>query len=190
MTAQADAITRAIRAETAKSADWQMVTVAAVNSDGTCDVTAADGSTIPSVRRARAYEGPVVGDVVIMHRSRMGSRYLVGVLAAGTGWVSLPLASPWAVHNGSPAYRLMSDGCVRLRGSVKTTASVSGGSIIATLPAGYRIGTFDYRGVVGNAGSGAIATYVQLGTDGTITYEGPTGTISYLFLGGMTYPTM
>ena len=190
MTAQADAITTLVRSEVAKAADWQLVTVQAVNSDGTCDVTAPDGSTIPAVRRHRDYIAPAVGDVAIMHRSRMGSRYLVGVLAAGTGWVSLPLASPWAVHNGSPAYRLMSDGCVRLRGSVKTTASVSGGSIIATLPAGYRIGTFDYRGVVGNAGSGAIATYVQLGTDGTITYEGPTGTISYLFLGGMTYPTM
>ena len=53
MTAQADAITTLVRSEVAKASDWQLVTVKTVNSDGTCDVTAPDGSTTRSGTSAR-----------------------------------------------------------------------------------------------------------------------------------------
>lgn len=187
MTAQADAITTLVRSEVAKAADWQLVTVQAVNSDGTCDVTAPDGSTIPAVRRHRDYIAPAVGDVAIMHRSRMNSRYLAGTLSPGTGWQPLTYTSPWADRGGSPGFHV-ADGAVRLRGNIKSTATVSGGAVIATLPAGARPQVFDYYPTVYNVSSLA-PTYLTISPDGTIVYNGASNaTVTYLMLGGITIP--
>lgn len=173
MTALADAVTRAVRAQAAKSTDWQSVTVSVVNSDGTCDVTTADGSTIPKVRRARAYVAPAVGDLAVMHRSENGNRYLAGTLttsaaawqtpaALGTGWAAGPAAgSVQAVQ-----YRKDGDNLI-IAGAVHST-STSPAATIFTLPAGYRPAITQRSPGVSNSGGTATARYVEINSTGAV----------------------
>lgn len=187
--AHADAVARLVDQQVAKAADWQTVTVTAVGTDGTLTVQGGDGSSYPKVRRTRVYVAPLVGDVVVMHRSRNGNRYAQPPLSTGATWITLPLASGWSAHGGSPAYRLES-GRVWLRGSVQTSGSVSSGATFATLPTGFRAANSDFYGTTYSIGSGPAATYVTANTDGTLVYNGSTGTVAYLMLGGMTIPTI
>jgi hypothetical protein len=142
MTALADAVTRALKTTAAQGADWVLVTVAVLNADGTCDVTGADGSTYPHVRRATEYAAPIVGDTAVMHRNQSGDRYLATSLASDPGWQTATLTSNWTPDSVTPNIRFRLIGaCVQMQGSVECNqfaANGGTGMTITTLPVGYR----------------------------------------------------
>ena len=154
MTATADAITRLVHAEAARGSDWQQVTVTVVNSNGTCDVTGADGSTIPKVRRAGSYTSPTVGDVVLMHRSRSGDRYLMALapVDASDTWQTVALASGY-VTKFTTCQVVRIGRRVQLRGNFGPTsgalATGTGNTTFATLPAGLWPLATQYASIVG-----------------------------------------
>lgn len=155
-----DAVVNTIRAGVARGADWQQVTIATVNTNGTCDVLAADGSTIPHVRRAAGYTSPAAGDVVLMHRSQSGERYLAAIAPAdGTdSWQTLPMASGYVTH--FTVCQMVRIGLrVQLRGNFGPTsgalASGTGNTQFAALPAGWRPLNTQYACLVGMNGNTA-----------------------------------
>ncbi|MFE0098368.1 hypothetical protein ACFWZO_30775, partial [Streptomyces sp. NPDC059015] len=140
----ADAVRRqavAAGAETpaVRGGDWRMATVSTVNADGT--IVTSDGIT---ARRAAAYEGPLVGDLIRISQASNGNWVAAGRLVptGGDAWVAPSFTSPWANFGSgyqAARYRLYANGDVGIEGVVGTGAtSVSGTSAVFTLPAGYR----------------------------------------------------
>ena len=140
----ADAIAQLAVEQTAatpavRGGDWRTATVATLGTDGT--ITTTDG--IPA-RRAATYEGPLVGDLVRISQSSMGSWIADGRLVppSGDDWLAPALTSPWANFGSGyqpVRYRLYANGDVAIEGVVGTGAtSVSGTSTVFTLPAGCR----------------------------------------------------
>lgn len=180
MTDTADAIVRLVRAEVAKGADWQQVTVATVNTNGTCDVLGADGSTIPKVRRGAGYSSPAAGDVVLMHRARDGNRYLAALAPtdASDAWQTLPLFTGYATK--FTICQMVKIGRrVELRGnfgpSSGSLVSGTGNTQFATLPTGWRPFATQYGDLIGmNANTARLTAQPTGELQYTLTQPPPT----------------
>lgn len=108
--------------------------------------------------------------------------YPSGVSGVG-GWTSLTLQNSWVAYGGiyaSPQYTKGADGLVSLKGFIKN-GTTTAGTIIATLPAGYRpIGK-----VLAEAYCDSFYARIDVDTTGNITiYNGTNG---WLSLDGLTF---
>lgn len=129
----------------------------------------------------------------------------VATLSADSGWVAIPLTSPWANYGGysNAQVRKIGKRC-QLRGLVKATSGVAN-LTVGTIPAGYRPGQSDLYDASGFAyfntvtpssldawvDLGDISVRIDIGADGVIR---PTGKVldglthvPYLSLAGISY---
>lgn len=143
-----------------------MAAVSAVNADGTVDVTRA-GDTYPAVRLLNDY-APVAGDLVQILKGRGGwvclGRQATADLSA---WTPLPLATGWTAFGSPyapPAYRVMANGFVALRG-MADHAGTTTASTIGTLPLAARP-LFKHRFVT--QVSTTLYASLDVNTDGTV----------------------
>jgi hypothetical protein len=182
----ADAIHQeAVRAGAAapgvRGSDWRLAVVATVGTTGT--ITTTDGIV---ARRAEAYQGPAVGDVIRISVSGSGAWIAEGRQAPADdsdAWHALTLTSPW-VNYGSTyqtaRYRYAGGGVVMVQGLVATGGnSVSGTSNIASaLPAGLR----PPAGLVWPAiRDGNVVRQLEITTGGIIRATTlPAGAIAYM----------
>ena len=188
------AVRSTVAAPSARGADWQRVTVTAVNGDGTCAVQRADGSTIANVRRSGNYSLPEVGDLAIMHRNGSGNRLLEAPLATDPGsWQTAVLGSNWSVDPSTPLVQYRHFGAnVQMRGSAQCgTFHANGGStmVICTLPAGYQPVQLVSL-PASNPGLHGSMWEVQVATSGAITALLPTAPSAlFVSLDNVIFPT-
>lgn len=93
-------------APSVRGADWRLATVTTVNTDGT---VIADNIL---ARRMEGYQGPAVGDVIVLSQSSSGNWRAEGRLSTGTdsSWVTPTLATGFAHDgntNGDVRYRMV-----------------------------------------------------------------------------------
>jgi hypothetical protein len=103
-----------------------------------------------------------------------------------TGWTNLVLQNSWVSYGSgyaAPQYTKASDGLVSLKGLIKS-GTVTGDTILATLPAGFRPGA---RVLYNGISSNGTATYSRIDIDsgGSIRIE--TGYNGWLSLDGMSF---
>jgi hypothetical protein len=101
--------------------------------------------------------------------------------AIQSAWIPLTLQNGWVADSGfsTPAYRLNELGEVELQGRIKNGTTTIG-TVIATLPTGYRPSAQKSYAVVSHNGSNAILGEVDVKADGTIIFV--TGGNYYLSL--------
>jgi hypothetical protein len=102
-----------------------------------------------------------------------------------SGWCDLTLQNSWAWYNSTgifatPQYTKAADGVVTLKGLIRS-GSTTGGSIIATLPAGYRPSATLLEEVASNGASGRI----DINSSGNILFQ--TGSNVWLSLDGVNF---
>lgn len=97
-----------------------------------------------------------------------------GEPAFGTNWANN------AVGQRNAAFRRTPDGCVQLAGNVKTTANVSTGSQIFTLPVGYRPDALTIFPATFN--NPAVAASVVIATTGVVSLNNFSGSVT---IGGL-----
>jgi hypothetical protein len=195
------------KAPSVRGSDWRLATVAAVAADGT---VTADGIT---VRRMDTYQGPAVGDVVVLTRSSSGNWLVQGRLSTGVdgAWTKVTLATGFGHDgnsNGDVRYRvivLAGTVFMQWRGGVNITyasnAIQNSGDILATpLPAALRpAGTRSVAAACSAVGSSSLALKIDARTDGQIrivgttssttdTYSNPIIRPSWVAITGMQYP--
>ncbi|MGA5128788.1 hypothetical protein ACPCTO_03175 [Streptomyces olivoreticuli] len=111
------------------------------------------------------------------------------LLNNATTWQPLTLASGITANTSlTPAVQTLPDGTAILRGNIKSSGSLASGAVLATLPAAATPLNTDYYGTVCSIGAGPSATYLTIQNNGQIVYRGNTGTLGYLFLGGLRFP--
>lgn len=145
---------------------------------------------------------PVVGDAVQVLRQDQGWLILGlawprGAIGRWTNLASIGYNSPWADVGGAAALgrvRLGMDGFVQFAGAVKTTAGISSGSVMCTLPAIFRpahdemvSATFD-GGSLGSSQVAARVTIQQAGTVVLTSFSGPV-TAAAMGLGHWRFPS-
>lgn len=112
----------------------------------------------------------------------------VAAVAALTPWQLLILPGDWAPAGGTwatPQYRRQTTSAVQLLGSL-TPGTLTAGTVIATLPAGYTpVADLEFR-----TGGGAPTATVDLTVTaaGAITIQGTTGTVTRISLTGISLP--
>jgi hypothetical protein len=133
-----EAVAAGTAAPAVRGGDWRLATVSTVAADGT--ITTSDGVI---ARRLDTYRMPQAGDVIQLTQSSNGNWLAVGrtVPTAGDAWQPITLVGTWAANGGgndpAPAYRVTSDGELRLSGMIKGTAvAVGAGANIGTIPNG------------------------------------------------------
>lgn len=168
------------QAPSVRGGDWQTAVVTAIATDGT---VTAGGVT---ARRLDSYQ-PVVGDLIELAQASSGAWLARGrlVSAAGDAWIAPALTSPWANYAGgggfqNARYRKYPDGDVAIEGLVATGTSVSGTSVVFTLPAGYRpqATQMSIAFTAGNA-----ARQMEIASTGAVRYANlPSGTVGFITL--------
>lgn len=159
--------------QSVRGSDWRTATVTLVNTDGTVTVAG-----IPAVRCLDTYQGPAVGDLIVISQSSIGNWLAHGRLAGATRtWTTLPLSSGWAVLSGyyTPAYRIWDDGTASLCGLASMSGSLPSGTVVATLPTAARPASqvrFPVQVVLGFYG------VMTLYPDGRVTLGDFSGTLS------------
>jgi hypothetical protein len=104
-------------------------------------------------------------------------------------WTALTLINSWVSYgNGyaNPAYRKNNFAEVELRGVIKSGVTTIG-TVIATLPTGYRPQTSKSYSVASYDGTNSVVGRISVGTDGTIMFYG--GSNVFLSLDNIVIPT-
>jgi hypothetical protein len=97
-------------------------------------------------------------------------------------WTNLTLVNSWVSYGGTfatPGYRKNNFGEVELRGMVKSGVTTNG-TVIATLPAGYRPTSDKVYSVICNNGTADVIGYISISTGGSIIFK--SGANTYLSL--------
>jgi hypothetical protein len=97
-------------------------------------------------------------------------------------WTNLTLVNSWVSYGGTfatPGYRKNNFGEVELRGMVKSGVTTNG-TVIATLPAGYRPTSDKAYSVICNNGTADVIGYISISTGGSIIFK--SGANTYLSL--------
>ncbi|MFJ4768465.1 hypothetical protein ACIP88_05010 [Streptomyces uncialis] len=139
----ADAFQRtAQRTVTQGAASWQLATITAAYTDGTCDITTATGP-VERVRRLSSYANPLVGDRVHVVTRPDGNWLITGATAADAdGWQALTMAAGFTpaggATDGPPSARRTQDGVTILAGVLSGTLTTSGETAMCTIPSSCR----------------------------------------------------
>jgi hypothetical protein len=97
-------------------------------------------------------------------------------------WINLTLINGWVSYGGTfatPGYRKNNFGEVELRGMVKSGLTTNG-TVIATLPVGYRPTSDKAYAVICNNGTADVLGYISISTGGGIIFK--SGANTYLSL--------
>jgi hypothetical protein len=107
----------------------------------------------------------------------------------GEGWNNLGLQNGW-VSSLQPQYRLYPDGDVQLRGRIANGTNAVG-TVVATLPAGYRLPAAQHgaRWVCGRSDATAQYGMIQVESDGDLVIAA-TPTLASLDLSGIRFSTL
>lgn len=143
----------------------------------------AEGGNIVNVPFSKNVQPSDYGQIVRISGPR-GSRYISGILTAPT-WHDLTLLNSWVnFASGYPnaGYMICTDGCVRLRGVIKSGTTNANAAVIPIPPMTHCI----YSAIQGD-GSGKR---VDVLTDGNLLINSAVTSTAYLSLDGISYQTV
>lgn len=109
--------------------------------------------------------------------------------AVGGTWQSLTLNNGWNAAGGTwaaPTVRRQPDGTVQLLGSI-LPGTLTGGTVVATLPAGYAPQD-DLEWRVGGGASTASADLYVIAASGTVVLQNVAGTVTRISLSDISFP--
>lgn len=125
-----------------------------------------DGAASTSLATAVDDCNFVVGDRVVLARSSISQKiYVIGkAIPSQTDWVGLAYAANFADHDGvttwDPAQYKRVGGVVYFKGLIKSTAAISAGAGIWTMPPGFRqVGQIALRSGLWNCQAVTASTY-------------------------------
>lgn len=147
------------------AARWRWGEVTAVNGDGTVDVTIA-GSSVPSVIVAASVHAPVGARVRVLY---LGTEAMVDASMEADEY-------PYDSIGGTGTNQFYAkNGSATLMSSGTTPSAQWGSASVCTIPAGFRPKMGLYFPVAKD-GATVSDTYLQIGTDGSVTIQNAGGT--------------
>ena len=99
-------------------------------------------------------------------------------------WTAVTFQNSWVNHGTTlhdAAYTKLPNGLVLLRGAIKNTNTLTFGTVMFTLPAGYRPSARRYRFPVwAQVAGGPVQTYLDVASDGTCFTGNPSSEVPTL----------